>query len=151
MVDCFQVTTTLPSGAAAEQIAARLVEERLAACAQVLGPVSSTYLWKGQIEQAAEWYCNLEDHGDAACRHCSERIRELHPYEVPEIVAIPILEGNADYLKWIEAVVRVVALRPRASLMGAASKDRAHRRPQRRGGRRGALPGQQLRKARSQQ
>jgi periplasmic divalent cation tolerance protein len=104
VADCFQVTTTLPDRAAAEQVAARLVEERLAACAQVLGPVSSTYVWKGEIEQAAEWYCNLKT-TKTRLPELKARIRELHPYQVPEIIAIQILDGNADYLKWIEEVV----------------------------------------------
>ena len=106
MADCFQVTTTLPDEAAADQIAARLVEERLAACAQVLGPVSSTYRWQGTIEQAAEWYCNLKT-TKARLSALKKRMRELHPYEVPEIVAVRIEDGDADYLKWIEAEVAI--------------------------------------------
>ena len=104
MAVCFQVTTTLPDEAAANQIAARLVEERLAACAQVLGPVSSTYRWKGRTEQAAEWYCNLKT-TKTRLPALQKRIRELHPYEVPEIVAIQIQDGDADYLRWIEAEI----------------------------------------------
>ena len=104
MADCFQVTTTLPNEAAAQQVAAKLVEERLAACAQVVGPVSSTYRWKGRIEQAAEWYCNLKT-TNTRLSALTRRIRELHPYEVPEIVAIRIQDGDSDYLRWIEAEV----------------------------------------------
>ena len=104
MADCFQVTTTLPDEAVAHQVGARLVEERLAACAQVLGPVSSTYHWKGRIEQAAEWYCHLKT-TKTRLPALKKRIRELHPYEVPEIVATRILDGDIDYLKWIEAEV----------------------------------------------
>lgn len=104
MPDCFQVTTVLPSEAAAQQVAARLVDERLAACAQVLGPVSSTYRWKGSIEQAAEWYCNLKT-TNARLPALTARIRELHPYEVPEIIAIRIEDGDGEYLQWIAAEV----------------------------------------------
>ena len=57
MTDCCQVTTTLPDQAAADKLATALVEERLAACAQVIGPVSSTYRWRSNIEHASEWYC----------------------------------------------------------------------------------------------
>jgi periplasmic divalent cation tolerance protein len=102
--DCFQVTTTLPSEAAAQQVAAKLVEERLAACGQVMGPISSTYRWKGSLEQAAEWYCNLKT-TKRRLPALTKRIRELHPYELPEIVAIPIQHGDAAYLQWIEAEV----------------------------------------------
>jgi periplasmic divalent cation tolerance protein len=103
---CFQVTTTLPDEAAARRVAVQLVEEHLAACAQVLGPVSSTYRWKGKIEQTAEWYCNLKT-TRTRLPALKKRIRELHPYDVPEIVAVPIEDGDADYLKWIEAEVAV--------------------------------------------
>ena len=104
LAECFQVTTTLPSEAAAQQVATQLVEERLAACAQVLGPVSSTYHWKGKIEQAAEWYCNLKT-TKSRLPALTRRIRELHPYEVPEIVAVRIQDGDADYLRWIEETI----------------------------------------------
>ena len=57
---CCQVTTTLPDRAAAERLAATLVEERWAACAQVVGPVESTYRWQGEVERATEWYCHLK-------------------------------------------------------------------------------------------
>ncbi len=107
MPDCFQVSTTLPSEAAAQQVAAKLVEERLAACGQVMGPVSSTYRWQGSIEHAAEWYCNLKT-TKRRLPDLTKRIRELHPYELPEIVAIPIQQGDPDYLQWIEAEVDVL-------------------------------------------
>jgi periplasmic divalent cation tolerance protein len=100
-----QVTTTLPDQAAAERLATALVEERLAACAQVQGPVSSTYWWAGKIEQAHEWYCHFKT-TLGRLPELQARIRELHPYEVPEIIAVPILQGNPDYLKWIQDTVR---------------------------------------------
>lgn len=105
MADCCQVTTTLPDQAAAERVAACVVEARLAACAQVLGPVSSTYRWHGVVERTTEWYCQLKTTTDRA-EALQARIRELHPYEVPEIVAVPILQGNPDYLRWIEESVK---------------------------------------------
>lgn len=105
MADCCQVTTTLPDQAAAERVAACLVDARLAACAQVLGPVSSTYRWHGVIERTTEWYCQLKTTADRV-EALQARIRELHPYEVPEIVAVPILQGNPDYLRWIEESVK---------------------------------------------
>jgi periplasmic divalent cation tolerance protein len=101
---CCQVTTTLPDQAAAERLADVLVEERLAACAQVLGPVSSTYHWQGAIDRATEWYCHLKT-TTIRLPALLARINELHPYDVPEILAFPILDGNADYLRWIEQTV----------------------------------------------
>jgi periplasmic divalent cation tolerance protein len=98
---CCQVTTTLPDRAGAEKMAAAVVAERLAACAQVLGPVSSTYRWKGGVEQAQEWYCNLKT-TSRRLPELQKRIRELHPYKVPEILAIPISDGDEQYLEWIK-------------------------------------------------
>lgn len=105
MTECCQVTTTLPDQAAAERLAGVVVEERLAACAQVLGPVSSTYHWQGAVERATEWYCHLKTTG-ARLPALQARISELHPYDVPEIIALPILDGKAEYLRWIEETVR---------------------------------------------
>jgi periplasmic divalent cation tolerance protein len=94
----------LPDPASAERLAAVLVQERLVACAQVLGPVSSTYRWQGSIERSAECYCHLKT-TVARLPVLEARIRELHPYEVPEIIALPIIGGNSDYLRWIEEAV----------------------------------------------
>jgi periplasmic divalent cation tolerance protein len=104
LADCVQVTTTLPHEQAAQNLAVRLVEERLAACAQVSGPVSSTYRWQGEIERDAEWYCHIKTTA-ARMVQLQARILELHPYEIPEIIAVPILDGNPDYLRWIEESV----------------------------------------------
>jgi periplasmic divalent cation tolerance protein len=101
---CVQVTTTLPDEQSAERIAVRVVEERLAACAQVVGPVSSTYRWQGEVERAWEWYCHLKT-STSRLAELQRRLRELHPYEVPEIIAVPIVQGDSDYLSWIEESV----------------------------------------------
>jgi periplasmic divalent cation tolerance protein len=95
-----QVTTTLPDREAANRIGRRLVEERLAACAQVVGPVSSVYWWQGEVESAGEWYCHLKTNASRVDALMA-RIRELHPYETPEIVALPVTEADAAYLRWI--------------------------------------------------
>ena len=97
---CCQVTTTLPEHAAADRLAATLVEERWAACAQVVGPVESTYRWQGQVERATEWYCHLKTTA-ARAPGLAARLRELHPYDTPEIVAVAIVDGDPDYLRWI--------------------------------------------------
>ena len=104
MVECCQVTTTLPDRALAERLAAELVAARLAACAQVVGPVASTYRWKGAVETAEEWYCHLKTTLDRL-PDLQERVRTLHPYDVPEIIALPILDGNPAYLHWIRESV----------------------------------------------
>jgi periplasmic divalent cation tolerance protein len=97
---CCQVTTTWPDQAAASRAAATLLAERLTACAQVSGPLTSTYRWKGATEQSQEWYCHFKT-TTARLPALQQRIRELHPYEMPEIIALPILGGDEAYLEWI--------------------------------------------------
>jgi periplasmic divalent cation tolerance protein len=104
VTECRQVTTTLPDREAARRLGTRLVEERLAACAQVLGPVSSVYRWQGEVETATEWYCHLKTTAARVSAMVS-RIRALHPYETPEIIALPVAEGDPAYLRWIEESV----------------------------------------------
>lgn len=99
------MTTTLPDRDAAHRLGGRLVEERLAACAQVVGPVSSIYRWQGEVETAAEWYCHLKTTA-ARVPLLLSRIRQLHPYETPEIIAVALTEGDPGYLAWIEESVR---------------------------------------------
>ena len=105
MTGCCQVTTTLPDRDSAQRIAAELVGARLAACGQVQGPIDSTYWWQDRVASASEWYCHLKT-TLARLPGLQTRIRELHPYQVPEIIAVPILQGNPDYLKWIQDTVR---------------------------------------------
>jgi periplasmic divalent cation tolerance protein len=100
--ECCQVTTTLPDQAVAERLAAQLIESRLAACAQVVGPVSTTYRWLGRVERAHEWLCVLKTTVELLPT-LEQRIRELHPYELPEIVAMPIIGGDERYLDWIRS------------------------------------------------
>ena len=104
MTSCCQVTTTLPGREAAERIAADAVDKHLAACAQVVGPVSSTYRWQGRVESAQEWYCHLKTTLSRAPA-LEQRIRELHPYDLPEIISIPISGGDERYLAWMKSEV----------------------------------------------
>ena len=104
MTEGRQVTTTLPDREAANRIGRRLVEERLAACAQVIGPVSSVFWWQGEVESAGEWYCHLKTTASRV-DDLIARIGELHPYETPEILAVPVAEANPAYLQWIAASV----------------------------------------------
>ena len=101
---CCQVTTTFPDQGGAQRAAATLVEERWAACAQVAGPVESTYRWEGKIERATEWYCHLKT-TLARAPGLRARLRELHPYHTPEIIVLPVVDGDPDYLRWIEGSV----------------------------------------------
>jgi periplasmic divalent cation tolerance protein len=102
MTDYIQIVTTTERREDTERIARTLIEQRLAACAQVTGPITSTYRWHGQIETAQEWQCWAKSRR-SLYDEIEQAIRRLHPYDVPEILAIPILAGSADYLAWLEA------------------------------------------------
>ena len=106
MSEFLQITTTTDTEELAMQIAEKLVEKKIAACVQISGPITSIYEWKGKIENAEEWYCVIKTRKNLY-QKVEEAIKALHPYEVPEIIALPILEGNKAYLDWITQVVRV--------------------------------------------
>jgi len=99
------VLTSLPDRGAARDLARALVEARLAACVQVGTPVESLYHWQGKLETASEVALAIKTTADAWPRLCAA-IRERHPYELPEIVAVPIIDGLPDYLDWIDAGTR---------------------------------------------
>jgi periplasmic divalent cation tolerance protein len=95
-----QVLTTAGSEEEAERISDALVERRLAACVQVLGPIASRYRWRGEVETAREWICLAKTEA-ARYPALEAAIREAHSYEEPEIVATPIVAGSQGYLDWI--------------------------------------------------
>lgn len=100
-----EVRTTLGSEAEAQALAVQLVERRLAACAQVWGPITSTYWWSGTVETETEWMCVVKTRDDAFGL-LATAIRELHPYDTPEVIAVPVTAGDAGYLAWIDEEVR---------------------------------------------
>ena len=104
MSEYVQVITTTARREDADRIALSLVEQRLAVCVQIVGPIGSTYRWRGSIETAEEWQCWAKTRRDLY-QQVEQTIRRLHPYEVPEIVAMPVLSGSADYLAWLDAEV----------------------------------------------
>lgn len=95
-----QVLTTAGSEEAAERIAAALLERRLAACVQVLGPIVSHYRWQGKLEREREWQCLAKTEA-RLYEEVEAAIRAVHSYEEPEILAIPVLAGSAGYLGWV--------------------------------------------------
>jgi len=101
----YVVLTTTKDSAEAERIAKRLVDERLAACVNVLPNMSSTYRWKGKVEHASEALLFMKTSHDRLDRLIA-RVKELHSYEVPEILALPIERGSQEYLKWLEESLR---------------------------------------------
>ena len=96
-----QVQTTTDSRAEAMELARAVVEARLAACAQVTGPVASTYWWEDTVERAEEWLLVLKLPA-ARYQAVAEFIAERHSYDEPEIVATPIVAGWESFLTWIE-------------------------------------------------
>jgi periplasmic divalent cation tolerance protein len=94
------ILTTAPSGEVAALLAQTLVEEGLAACASQVPGVLSLYRWAGNVEEAAEVLVLFKTravHQDALMR----RLAELHPYEVPEVLVLPVIGGHIPYLDWI--------------------------------------------------
>jgi periplasmic divalent cation tolerance protein len=103
MSEYLQVMTTIDSEEGAKRLQHTLVEERAAACVQVLGPVSSLYWWEGKVEEAGEWICLIKTKAEVYPK-VEALIKENHPYSVPEILATPVSAGNKDYLAWISEV-----------------------------------------------
>ena len=103
MAECLLVTTTVDRREVAERFAEALVDRRLAACAQVSGPVASTYRWRGAVDHASEWVCQLKT-TRARLPALEAALDALHPYELPELTVVP-LGGSTAYLAWIEEAV----------------------------------------------
>jgi periplasmic divalent cation tolerance protein len=95
-----QVSTTVETQEQAERMAREIVEARVAACAQIDGPILSVYWWEGRMETEPEWRCVFKTRQESFGA-LEQAIRARHPYEVPEIVATPITAGSRDYLAWI--------------------------------------------------
>ncbi len=94
------IFTTSPTKALAQKIAKDLIKEKLAACVNISSPIESTYFWKGKICCEKEFLLLIKSK-KSLFKKLEKRIRQLHTYEVPEIIALPILQGNEDYLTWI--------------------------------------------------
>lgn len=99
------VLTTMPGDADAEALARTLVGEQLAACVNVLPPMTSIYRWEGRIEEASERQVVIKT-SRARVSALRDRLQELHPYDVPEFVVLAIVGGGEAYLKWISDSVR---------------------------------------------
>ncbi len=105
MTEFLQIFTTVDDETKARELAGALVEARLAACAQVLGPMHSTYWWQGQVERAQEWLILFKSRADLY-PELEARLRELHPYDTPEILAVPVAAGLEAYLAWLNRELR---------------------------------------------
>lgn len=104
MGDYIQVFVTAGTKEDAEHIGEELLEKKLAACVQIIGPIMSAYWWKGKIERSEEWLCLIKSK-DLLYERLEEAVKAIHPYEVAEIVAVPILKGSNEYLAWVDGVL----------------------------------------------
>ncbi|MET8856844.1 MULTISPECIES: divalent-cation tolerance protein CutA [unclassified Streptomyces] len=98
---CLAVLTTTDAAEKAEALARGAVAARVAACAQISGPVTSVYRWQGAVETAAEWRVQFKT---TAARYpaLEEYLLGAHDYDTPEIIATPVVAGSPDYLRWLE-------------------------------------------------
>ncbi len=100
MTEFIQVTTAIDSKERAQHLAEAIVKNRLAACVHVYGPITSSYWWQGNMEVAEEWVCAAKTRKDLY-EDLADILKSLHPYEAPEIIAMPIIAGSQGYLDWI--------------------------------------------------
>jgi periplasmic divalent cation tolerance protein len=105
MTEARVVLCTFPSAEKAAEIARILVEERLAACVNLAPPVRSIYAWRGKVEDEQETLAIMKTTA-ARFEALAKRIAQLHPYEVPEVIALPISDGHAPYLAWLTESTR---------------------------------------------
>ena len=102
MTEFIQVLTTVEHKADAEKIAKILVEKRIAACVQIIGPLTSYFQWQEKLDTVQEYFCLIKSRDDLFSE-LEAVINKIHPYEVPEIIATPITKGGKDYLSWLAA------------------------------------------------
>jgi len=105
MTDVYLVLCTLPPGEAAAGIARAVVEERLAACVNIMPAIRSIYSWDGAMQDDQEQLALLKTTADRF-EELRTRLLQLHPYSVPEIVAVPVVDGHLAYLGWVRDSVR---------------------------------------------
>ena len=105
MSKSYLVLSTVDTQQEAVRIARHLVEERLVACVNLVPKITSIYRWKGALERATEHLMIMKTAQDRLAS-LTQRIKELHPYEVPEVIALSIEEGDSTYLEWIFSETR---------------------------------------------
>jgi periplasmic divalent cation tolerance protein len=98
--DYIIVLVTTTNKQEAEKIVQHLLNDKIIACANIIGPVTSFFRWSGKIDRAEEYLALMKTRKDLFQR-LSEAVKTLHSYEVPEIIALPIVEGSKDYLDWL--------------------------------------------------
>lgn len=100
LADCVLVFVTIPDDLDSDAFAQSLVAGGVAACVSVFAPMRSTYRWEGQVETESERQVVIKT-THAGVPNLWQRVRDLHPYDVPEFIVVPIIDGNEAYLKWV--------------------------------------------------
>lgn len=101
------VMITAPSQEIAEKIAHKLVEEHLAACVNIIAPIRSIYTWEEKVIDEQEFLLLAKTRAELFADRLVPAVKTIHPYQVPEIIALPILMGSPDYLNWIQATTQL--------------------------------------------
>mgnify|MGYP006203813015 FL=1 len=99
---CWAAYTTVDSRGKAVDLARALVQNRHVACVNIIGPVESVYEWQGRVEQVAEWMLMMKC-SDDQCEGLKAAVADLHDYDVHELIMLPIEDGHAPYLQWIQS------------------------------------------------
>ncbi len=102
MPEFMQVVTSTATADEARRIAEALVEQRLAGCVQIVGPVESIYRWQGKVERAQEWQLWIKTRSPQF-GEVDRAIRQLHSYDVPEVLAMAVSDGSEPYLSWLRS------------------------------------------------
>lgn len=112
MSNILVVIVTYPERSDAEYIADESVRERLAACAQVFGPIRSTFQWRGKLQTEEEWFCHIKT-TSKKYKAIERFIKRHHPHEDPEIIAVTVKQGSTEYLRWVEREVNAPKIQKR--------------------------------------
>ena len=99
-----QVFTSVAKKSDAEKIAKTLVNKKLSACVQIIGPMESIYKWKRKLQKSKEWLLVIKTKRNLY-KKLEKEIKRIHPYQIPEIIALPIIKGSKEYLNWLNKEV----------------------------------------------
>jgi len=96
------ILTTINSKEEAEKISRKLLKEKLVACVNIIGPIESLFWWQNKIDEAEEFIILIKT-DKSLFQQVAETTKKIHPYQIPEIIGLPIVEGSKDYLRWMYA------------------------------------------------
>ena len=100
MIELVELSTTVESAEQAEAISQQIVTERLAACVQITGPIQSVYRWKGEVCNSSEYRCTMKT-TQQMVDALMDRLKAIHPYDVPELLVVQVLRCSPEYEKWL--------------------------------------------------